>query len=584
MHQDLMNLLNEGSFEELEERLEDGSRLEYDEELSVIAGVTYLNQGKLKKAFLSVQKGLRINPQSYELYLTLGQIYESGYGTVNQAYLCYENAEYYCANEEDREIIRQFKERVMMQPDFSVKKMAIVILSYNGKELTKNCIESIRKYNGKSTYELVVVDNASTDGVTDWLKEQCDVKLMLNKENKGFPAGCNQGVKLTEPESDVLFLNNDVLVYPNSLFWLRMGLYSHNRVGAAGSVTNFAGNHQAISCTCVTDEEYERFAQNINCPRENPYEYKMYLIGFALLMKRKCLDEIGLFDERFTPGQFEDNDIGLRVGRGGWKNVLCHNSFIRHYGHGNGEHQGFWKSGTEVNAKKLVDKWEFDPRYYTNARVGIIDYIQKKREDAFSVLEIGCGMGGTLARIQYEYPNATVKGIELAERVVDIGKSYFDIRQGDIESGSFPFEGETFDYIIFGDVLEHLKDPEQVLRKMQYYLAKGGSFICSIPNIMHISVIYPLLRGEFQYQDAGILDRTHLRFFTLESIYKLFDAIQFQIEDVKSSMDGSEELPIYKEFMEWLSSKEEVANKIQFMSYQYIFRASPRPFDEVEDV
>lgn len=573
MYQELIAMLNQGAYEQVEGEIAQYNLNQYDEELAVIAATTYLNLGNNKKAFEAIERGLICSPANYELYLLLGQVYESGYGTVNQAYLCYENAEFYCHNEEDKEIILQFKENIMQQPEFSVNKLSVVILSYNGCDLTRNCIESIRKNNMEDSYEIVVVDNASTDGVQEWLHTQEDIKVLFNEENKGFPAGCNQGAKLADPEADVLFLNNDVIVYPNSFFWLRMGLYSEDKVGAAGSVTNFAGNNQAIPCSCTTDEEYEKFAKNINRPLWNPYEYKMYLIGFALLVKRKCLDSVGLFDERFTPGQFEDNDMGLRIGRGGWKNVLCHNSFIRHYGHGNGVNTKFWNKDTEINAGKLIDKWEFEPRYYTNARVGIIDCIEKEREDVFSVLEIGCGMGGTLARIHYEYPNANLKGIELMDKVVDIGKSYFDIQQGDIESGVFPFGDEKFDYIIFGDVLEHLREPEIVLKRMSYHLTATGSFICSIPNIMHISVIYPLLRGEFQYQDAGILDRTHLRFFTLESIYKMFDKLDFRIENLRSSMDGSEELPVYKEFMDWLTSREDTANRIQYTSYQYIFRA-----------
>lgn len=85
-----------------------------------------------------------------------------------------------------------------------------------------------------------------------------------------------------------------------------------------------------------------------------------------------------------------------------------------------------------------------------------------------------------------------------------------------------PYDNGQFDYIILADVIEHLHDPEETLARLIPYLKKDGSFLCSIPNMMHISVISPLLQGRFDYTDAGICDKTHLRFFTLDSILKLF--------------------------------------------------------------
>ena len=80
----------------------------------------------------------------------------------------------------------------------------------------------------------------------------------------------------------------------------------------------------------------------------------------------------------------------------------------------------------------------------------------------------------------------------------------------------------SLSYIILADVIEHLHNPEETLARLIPYLKKDGSFLCSIPNLMHMSVISPLLQGRFDYTEAGILDKTHLRFFTLDSIVKLF--------------------------------------------------------------
>ena len=74
------------------------------------------------------------------------------------------------------------------------RKTSIILLTYNNFHYTKDCIESIRRYTEKDSYEIIVVDNASTDETKDWLKEQEDIKMLLKQENVGFPKGCNLGI------------------------------------------------------------------------------------------------------------------------------------------------------------------------------------------------------------------------------------------------------------------------------------------------------------------------------------------------------------------------------------------------------
>lgn len=454
--------------------------------------------------------------------------------------------------------------------EWKVKKTSIVIVSYNLSEITKQCIASIKENNAGSSYEMIVVDNHSTDGIAEWLSGQQDIKLICNTENKGFPYACNQGIKIAEPDSDIFLLNNDTIVTPNAIFWLRMGLYSGDRVGAAGSITNHAGNGQRTDEEFETVEECLQFAKTNNIPMKNPYEKKIYLIGFALLLKREALDQIGLLDVRFTPGCFEDNDLGIRLHLAGYQVYLCQNSFIYHYGHGDGINSHTWTLAMAENQDKLKEKWKFDMRYYNSVRVDLIELIKKRHDEKFSVLEVGCGLGSTLARIEYLWPEAEVKGIELVDRLAEIGANYLDIMQGNIETMEIPYETESFDYIIFGDVLEHLYAPSECLKRITPYLKDDGFILCSIPNIMHMSVIVPLLRGKFEYGDKGILDRTHLRFFTLESIIKMLRECGLEIEALCGVFQETEEKGIIDEILHL--NIPNVAAENQFQVFQYILR------------
>ena len=145
-----------------------------------------------------------------------------------------------------------------------MRKTSIIILTYNHLEYTKRCIESIRKYTKKDTYEIIVVDNYSTDGTRKWLKEQKDIKVIYNLQNEGFPKGCNIGIMEKEKENDVLLLNNDTIVTTSWLENLQTCLYSKKEIGAVGAVCNQTENDQGVSFTYDDFDEMECLAKENN--------------------------------------------------------------------------------------------------------------------------------------------------------------------------------------------------------------------------------------------------------------------------------------------------------------------------------
>jgi len=169
--------------------------------------------------------------------------------------------------------------------------------------------------------------------------------------------------------------------------------------------------------------------------------------------------------------------------------------------------------------------------YYDFCRYDILAMITHNESSPINILEIGCSGGGTLAKIKDVWKNSSVKGIEIVPEIAEVGKNKgLDVICCNIEEAELPYEKESFDYIILADVIEHLREPEEVLKIILLYLKKGGSFLCSVPNIQHITIINNLIKGKFEYTDSGILDKTHLRFFTLHSIRQLFDSIGTKIE------------------------------------------------------
>jgi SAM-dependent methyltransferase len=143
-------------------------------------------------------------------------------------------------------------------------------------------------------------------------------------------------------------------------------------------------------------------------------------------------------------------------------------------------------------------------------------------ERARRILEVGCARGRLGYECKRQDPSRYVAGVELdADAALAAKERLDDVFVLDVQAEVPPVDSAGFDCLIFGDVLEHLVDPEDVLRRYRQLLAPGGVVLVSLPNIQHYSTIRSLLRGDFPYQPSGLLDATHLRFFTHMSFAKL---------------------------------------------------------------
>ena len=157
------------------------------------------------------------------------------------------------------------------------------------------------------------------------------------------------------------------------------------------------------------------------------------------------------------------------------------------------------------------------------------------------ILDVGCGVGNLGAAIKKKIdPSIEVIGIELnAEAAEKAGKNLDRVFTGNVEAIELPFEKGYFDCIVYGDVLEHLLYPWKLLKKHRLLLKPGGYVVASIPNVAHYRIIKGLRRREWNYQEAGILDETHLRFFTIKTIRKMFQDAGFKIMAVDYAICGS---------------------------------------------
>lgn len=165
-------------------------------------------------------------------------------------------------------------------------------------------------------------------------------------------------------------------------------------------------------------------------------------------------------------------------------------------------------------------------RYYLDPREEIVELVPNETK---RVLDIGCG-GGEVGCALKKRGVEFVSGVEINHEAAIYAREKLDeVIEGDIEKIELPFRERYFNCIVLADILEHLRDPWTLIDKLKRYLTDEGLVICSIPNIGHYIIIKNLLFHKWDYTKEGIMDKTHLRFFTFKSIKDMFTECGFEI-------------------------------------------------------
>ncbi|HSR66661.1 MAG TPA: glycosyltransferase family 2 protein [Acidobacteriota bacterium] len=246
-------------------------------------------------------------------------------------------------------------------------QLSIVIPVHNQLAVTQLCLHSLAVSLQEESCQVIVVDNASSDGTQEMLEKLVELnpccRAILNDRNHGFAPAVNRG--LAQAEGDILvILNNDTLLPPGWLRGLRRALEDPS-VGLAGPCTNKSGNESEIPVEYRTWGELALFTQRLTHQytgknKQSPLLDLPMLSMFCLAMSRKTYRCLGPLDERFQIGMFEDDDYSRRARQMGLRTVCVEDSFVHHFGQATfsstgdaGEYQRLM----EINRRRYERKW-----------------------------------------------------------------------------------------------------------------------------------------------------------------------------------------------------------------------------------
>gem|GEM_PF-2542398 len=215
--------------------------------------------------------------------------------------------------------------------------LSIVVLTRNLLNYTRQCLESIERHTSVP-YEVIVVDNGSTDGTTEfleqWASESNNRHFITNRENLGYAKGNNLGIAKASGQYVVL-LNNDVVVTPRWAERLLACAARDDSIGIVGAVTNAVSGPQYVDQALYDKESLaglDDFALEWARKHYRETIHAVRVVGFCMLIKRAVIQRIGGLHERYGLGNFEDDDFCIRAAIAGFRSVIARDCFVHHYG------------------------------------------------------------------------------------------------------------------------------------------------------------------------------------------------------------------------------------------------------------
>jgi cellulose synthase/poly-beta-1,6-N-acetylglucosamine synthase-like glycosyltransferase len=241
--------------------------------------------------------------------------------------------------------------------------VTIVIPAFNQTEVTRQCVASILE-STTVPFHINLVDNGSESPLADHIPSGPELTIIRSEENLGFAAGVNLG--MANAEGHVLLLNNDTLVPTGWLDPMVGLLRTSPGIGAVGPMSNAVSGSQLIPDLALTSmDEINACADRRRREHAGTIRDVARLVGFCMLIRREAVADVGLFDEQFGTGNFEDDDYCVRLLRAGYRLCVDEGSFVFHYGSQTFQEMGLvgdaWQSLIAENEERFGAKWSLRP-------------------------------------------------------------------------------------------------------------------------------------------------------------------------------------------------------------------------------
>ncbi|MDQ0062048.1 glycosyltransferase [Paenibacillus harenae] len=471
----------------LEEANEIISKLEQQKALDIeiisMKVVTLIMQQELSEALEWTSKGLRENHTYSDLLYNRGYILQQ-IGELHKAKEYYNLSIETGANQELEESVKSSLDSVNQQlSERGIKQkplVSIVLLAYNHIDYTKLCVESILRYTSHINYELILVNNGSSDGTRELFDSITDAKVRHLSKNVGPVNGFNEGIEAAEGKY-IACVCNDFIFTPRWMDNLLACIESDETIGFVSPGASFVSNHQSISGSYTNIGEMLNFAEQYNKSDSSKWEERVRLLPCVLMVRAKLFREIGKYDPHFYFGEFADDDISFRIRRAGYKLVYCKDTFTYHFGSITTKDDQINNNSLSVSRQLFIDKHGLDVWVDGVFSSLLLDGLKlTTQRTPIAILGVHTKCGANPLQLKNRLKEQGVLEVGITNYCID-SKYMADLRsvsnyvfEGDIAQLKNKLDGVKYDYIIFEHHIDIFKSNPFIIEHLIQLLTNDG--------------------------------------------------------------------------------------------------------------
>ena len=403
-----------------------------------------------------------------------------------------------------------------------MNNISVIMIAHNKKEIIKSQIEQLSSIHNISMDSITIVDNHSSDNLCDFLVSQSRLNYIICDDKiESYSLILNTCIaEFIDIQNDILILDPESFLLPETLKKLSSALNPDNGIYAVcpQNILDISNDIHSFSAAL-------NYVNNTDVSKINLFKIIKPEIN-TILLSHKLLSEHTLFDSEIISDELCLTDFCINNILNDQFTYMADNVYQYYIGN----HNSYYSPpNRNCDLAYIRQKWHMN---YINTipSSNLISMINEPIDKELNVLEIGCDCGATLLAIQALYPNST----------------------------------------LYGDVLEHLRNPSKVIHNCRHILKKKGKIISSIPNLMHFTVLHELINGNFHYTDTGLLDKTHIHFFTYNEIVKMYEENDFNVINTVASNVTPMLSKKDSEFIDALTKLSSHKNDMLFKAFQYI--------------
>lgn len=410
-----------------------------------------------------------------------------------------------------------------------VRDIPVLTVSYNSPELLRGLLASLRRFYPNRVHVVDGSDAAHVPDIRAVAAEFDNVELHVQGYNIHHGPGLAWALDVLDLGPRVLILDSDIVVLKSGFLEAMAEQLDPRSYGIGGvAYVNRDGFDIPYAYGAVPYLHPPCMLCNVEVMKQWPLPIKH---GAPMVAPMLALHDAG------KSGLLQHIDWVLNDVTPGTRKV-----FVDHIGRGTVNASGSYNLDewmAEVRAKQACGSSsaaapaqaavpaEAPPEGYNADLLALIPLTARR------IVEVGCSTGALAHAVRRERPDVHYVGMEYDPKAAELARRHCDaVRTGDIEAQDDAFWASLADRDcwVFGDVLEHLRDPWAVLTRIREQLPPGGSVVVCVPNAQHWSVQGRLAVGEFRYEADGLLDRTHLRWFTRVTLFEMFQAAGLRVE------------------------------------------------------